>query len=83
MDFVHALGGERAALSTVSKLERNRKGKTIATLKNGVRILITEPLPEAQRILDRYKITAYALDDNDLGGPFGEQLIDEHGKPVC
>ena len=31
--YLHLLGGPRTALATISKLETNRKGRTIATLK--------------------------------------------------
>ena len=81
--YLHQVsGGPRTALETISKLEINRKGRTIATLKNGARVLLQESLEEAQKLLDTYKSTAYSLGDDDLGGPGGEQLIDEFGKPV-
>lgn len=80
--YLHELGGRQAALATISKLETNRKGRTIATLKNGARVLLQESLEEAQKLVDTYKIKTYSLDDHDLGGPSGEQLIDEFGKPI-
>ena len=80
--YLHLLGGPRTALATISKLETNRKGRTIATLKNGARVLLQESLEEAQKLVDAHKIKTYSLDDNDLGGPCGEQLVDEFGKPI-
>ena len=80
--YLHLLGGPRTALATISKLETNRKGRTIATLKNGTRVLLQESLEEAQKLVDQFKSTAYSLNDDDLGGPSGEQLVDEFGKPI-
>ena len=80
--YLHELGGRQAALATISKLEMNRKGRTIATLKSGARVLLRESLDEAQRLVDTYKSTTYSLGDDDLGGPSGEQLVDEFGKPI-
>ena len=82
LDFLHVVGGARCSVSTISKLETNRKGHTIGTLKNGTRILMVEPLAEAQKVLDHYKVMHFSLDDNDLGGPSGEQLFDEKGKSI-
>ena len=80
--LLHEVTGTRAGVETISKLEVNRKGRCIATLRNGSRVLLRESLEEAQKLVDTYKSTAYSFDDNDLGGPGGEQLIDESGKPI-
>ena len=80
--FLHEVTGTRAGVETISKLEVNRKGRCIATLRNGSRVLLRETLEEAQKLVDKFKSTAYLSGDDDLGGPAGEQLIDETGKPI-